>query len=144
MLTYLQSSPHVQALMGTLDKGPPILLKSRKGQRCVHSKFSHEPAWKKVCFGNGSNVPRKGLCFVLGGGGPVEASSEMKLFPISSSHIHMLWHGTAQNETHFPSQWIGTSVCICMSIHMFIGVYLCVCLCISHSVMSNSFWPLGL
>ena len=63
--------------------------RSRKGQRCAHSKLSHEPAWKKVCFGNVSNVPRKGLCFVLGGGVPVEASSELKLFPISSSHIHM-------------------------------------------------------
>ena len=90
MLTCLLSSPHVQALMmGSLDKGPSILLKSRKGQRRVHSKLSHEPARKKVCFGDASNVPRKGLCFVLGGEVPVEASSELKFFPISSSHIHM-------------------------------------------------------
>ena len=129
MLTCLLSSLHVQAPMGSLDKGPSILLKSRKGQRRVHSKLSHEPAWKKVCFGDASNVPRKGLCFVLGGEVP-EASFELKLFPISSSHIHMPWHGTAQNETlFFPVNW-NIHMCMYVCTYVFIGVCVCVCACV--------------
>lgn len=131
MLTWLLSSPHVQAATGTPDKGLPTLLKSRKGEKRVHSELSCAPAWK-VCFSDVSNVPRKGICFVLGGG--KERFVEGPHLNWNSSRcVHVLtWKSTKLNTLSFPVNWN-------IYMYMYIRVYMCACV----YIYTNTEWLLG-